>query len=77
VSKVRERLAVTKHAAQKFDIEKFSFRKLDRVRGKEQYQVKISNRFASLENLNGDLDVNRDCETIAENIKISIKEILG
>jgi hypothetical protein len=48
VSKVREGLAVTKRASQKFDIEKFSFKKLERVEGKEQYQVKISNRFTSL-----------------------------
>jgi hypothetical protein len=31
-----------------FDIERFSLKKLNDVEVKEQYQVKISNRFAAL-----------------------------
>jgi hypothetical protein len=34
------------------------------VEGKEQYQVKISNKFAALENLDDDVDINRAWETI-------------
>jgi hypothetical protein len=45
--------------------------------GKEQYRVEISNRFAALENLDTEMDINRVRETIRENIKISTKEILG
>ena len=44
VANVRERLAVSKQALQKFDIERFSLRKLE-VR--KQYQINISNRFAT------------------------------
>jgi len=44
VANVRERLAVSKQAVQKFDIERFSLRKLE-VR--KQYQINISNRFAT------------------------------
>jgi len=43
----------------------------------EQYQIEITNRFAALENLHADEDVNRTCENIKENILISAKESLG
>jgi hypothetical protein len=36
---------------QKFDMERFNLKKLNDAEIKEQYQVKISNRFAGLENL--------------------------
>ena len=44
---------------------------------KEKYQIEIKNRFAALENLNVDEDVNRVWENIKENIKTSAKESLG
>jgi hypothetical protein len=44
---------------------------------KKKNQVKITNRFAALENLNTDEDVNRAWETIKENIKASAKDSLG
>jgi hypothetical protein len=47
VAKDRERLAVCKRAKQKFDMERFSLKKLNEVEGKEQYQVKMSNRIVS------------------------------
>ena len=43
---------------------------------KEKYQIGISNRFADLENLNDNQDVNRVWENIKENIKTSAKERL-
>jgi hypothetical protein len=52
VAKVRERLAVSKQEAQKFDAEGFNFKKLSELEVRKQYQLKISNRFAALENLN-------------------------
>jgi len=48
VAKVRERLAVSKHAAQKFDVERFNLRKLSELEVRKQYQIKISNRSAAL-----------------------------
>jgi hypothetical protein len=51
VAKVRERLAVGKQAAQKIDKERFSLKKLNEGEVKEQYQVTVRNKFASLENL--------------------------
>ena len=40
-------------------------------------QIEITNKFAALENLNVDEDVNRAWKNIKENIKTSAKESLG
>jgi len=50
VAKVRERLAVSKQAAQKFDVERFNLRKLSESEVRKEYQVKVSNKSAALEN---------------------------
>jgi hypothetical protein len=42
---------LSQHALQKFDVAKFNFKKLNVIESKEQYQIKISDRFATLENL--------------------------
>ena len=42
----------------------------------EQDQIEITNRFAALENVNADEDVNRTWEIIKENIQISANESL-
>ena len=77
VAKLRERLVVCKQAVQKFEGERFNLRKLKELEVKEKYQTEITNRFAALENLNVDEDVNRVWENIKENIKTSAKESLG
>jgi hypothetical protein len=77
VAKVRERLAVIKQAAQKFDAERFNLKKLSELEVRKQYQIKISKRFAALQTLNVSEDINRACENIKESIKISAKESLG
>ena len=59
IAKVRERLAVGKQAAQRFDRQRFNLRKLNEPEAREQYQIEITNRFAALENVNDDKDVNR------------------
>jgi hypothetical protein len=74
VSEVRERLAESKQTAYRIHMERFNLKKLNKVDGKEQYCVEISNRFAALENLDAGVDVNKAWETIRENIKISAKE---
>jgi hypothetical protein len=51
VAKVRERLAVSKQAAQKFDVKRLNLTKLNELEVRKQYHIKISNRFAALENL--------------------------
>jgi hypothetical protein len=69
-AKVRERLAVRKQAAQKFDGGRFNLRKLNDLEIMKQYQIEITNRFAALENGREDKDTNKVWESIKENIKI-------
>lgn len=56
---------------QMFDIEIFNLNKLNIMPLKEQYQVQISNRFASLENLDEDGDFSRAWEGVGDSIKIT------
>jgi hypothetical protein len=49
VAKVRERLAVVKQSAQKFDVERFNLRRLNELEVRKQYHIKISNTFEALE----------------------------
>jgi len=50
IAKVRERLAVAKQTAQRFDRQRFNLRKLNEPEVREQYQIEITNMFAALEN---------------------------
>jgi hypothetical protein len=47
VVKVKERLAVNKQRSHRFHMERFNLKKLNEVEGKEQFRVKVSNRFAA------------------------------
>jgi DNA-binding SARP family transcriptional activator len=62
-------LTISKPAAQNTDAERFNLRKLNELEGREQYRIKISNRFTVLEILND----NEDIQWVWENIKESIK----
>ena len=77
VAKVRERLAISKQAAQRFDGERFNLRNLNELEVRKQYHIEISIRLAVLENLTDDGDINRAWENIKEHIKTSAKENLG
>jgi hypothetical protein len=71
VTKVRERLAVSKRTAQKFDVKSFNIRKINELEIRKRYEVKISNRFAALENSSNSEDINRAWENIKGNINTS------
>jgi hypothetical protein len=58
-------------------MERINLKKLNKVEGKEQFCVEFSNRFAALENLDAEVEINSAWETIRENIKISAKDSLG
>jgi hypothetical protein len=58
-------------------MERFNLKKLNEVEGKERFCVETLNRFAALESLDAEVDINGAWESIRENIKISTKEILG
>jgi hypothetical protein len=57
-------------------MKRFNPRKLNELEVRKQYQIKISNKFAALENLSGNKDINRAWENIRANIKISSKKSL-
>jgi hypothetical protein len=63
---------------QKFDTEGFNLKRLNVVEVKEQYQIKISNKFPAMEDLDDEDEGNVDGsggdrarESIRENIKAS------
>jgi hypothetical protein len=58
-------------------MQRFDLRKLNDAEVKEQYQVKIANRFATLENCDDNVHMNTAWKNIRENIKTSAKESLG
>jgi glycine betaine/choline ABC-type transport system substrate-binding protein len=75
VAKVRERLAVSKQAAQKIDMERFNVKKLHEGDVKEQCLVTIRNKVAAQENLQDIGDIKRAWDNIRENIKIRPKRV--
>jgi hypothetical protein len=77
VAKAGERLAVNKQRSQRFNMERSNLKKLNEVEGKEQFCVEVSNRFAALEDLGAEVEINSVWETIRENIKMSAKESPG
>jgi hypothetical protein len=58
-------------------MEGFNLKKLNEVEGKEKYRVEVSNRFATLEDLDTEVEINAIWEMIRGNIKISAKESPG
>jgi hypothetical protein len=73
VAKVRERLAVSKQAAQKFDGERYNLGKLNELEFRKRYQIEITKRFSASKNLNNSEDMSRAWENIKENTKTSAK----
>ena len=70
VAKGRERLVVNKQTVQKLDVERLNLRKPSELDVRKKYQIEISYRFAALENLTDNKDINRAWEKIKEDIKI-------
>ena len=68
VAKVRERLAISKKAAQNFDVERFNGRKLIELEVMKQYNIKISNMCLALKKFSDSEDVNGAWENIKGNI---------
>jgi hypothetical protein len=58
-------------------MEGYNLKKLNDVEDKEQFRVEVSNRFAAMEDLDTEVEINSAWETIRENIKISAKGSLG
>jgi hypothetical protein len=62
-----ERPAVNKQGSHNFHIDRFNLTNLNEVEGKEKYRVEFSNRFAALEDLDAEVEINTTWETISEN----------
>jgi uncharacterized protein YPO0396 len=77
VTKVRDRFAVSKQEALKFDVERFNLKNLSELEVRKHCQIMISNRFAALDNVNDCEDINRAWENITEDNKTSAEESLG
>jgi hypothetical protein len=73
VAEVREMLAVSKQEVQMFDVERFNLRTPSELEIGKQYQIKISNRSPTLENLNYSEDINRAWKNIKEHMNTSAK----
>ncbi|PNF23925.1 hypothetical protein B7P43_G12842, partial [Cryptotermes secundus] len=58
----KERLIVSKGATHRIHMEKLNLKKLNKEEDNEQYRVEISNRFAALENLETEVDINKVLE---------------
>jgi hypothetical protein len=52
------KLAVNKQRSHRFLIESFNLKKFNEVKGKEQYRVEVSNRFAALEDSDAEVEIN-------------------
>jgi hypothetical protein len=66
MANVRERLALNKQKSHRFHVERFNLKKLKEVECKEEYRVGISKRFAALEDLDAEVEINSACEIIRE-----------
>jgi hypothetical protein len=76
-AEVRERLDVNKQRSHRLNMEMFNLKKLNYVEGKEKYHVEVSNRFAALQDMDTEGEINSSWKMIRENIKILAKESLG
>jgi hypothetical protein len=77
VANVRGRLLVNKQRSYRFHMERFNLKNLNEVEGEEKFCVEISNRFAALEDLDIEMEINSVWELITDNIKIPAKERIG
>ncbi|KAJ4449477.1 hypothetical protein ANN_00876 [Periplaneta americana] len=80
IGELRERLSVAKRVEQQVNITKFNILKLKDEEPKQNYQVEISNRFATLESsdeVEKELDVNSVWENIRDSIKIAPEQSIG
>jgi hypothetical protein len=56
--KIRDRLVVNKQRSQRFQIERFNHKNLNEVDSKESYHVEVPKRFAALEDLDAEVEIN-------------------
>jgi hypothetical protein len=64
VANARKSLTVNKQRSHTFQRERFNLKKLNEAEGKKQYHVEVSKRFAALEDLDTEVEINSAWETI-------------
>jgi len=69
-------LSVSKEEAQKFHVERFKLTKLTKIEIRKQYQFKVYNRSADLENSDDRRDINGVWENVEEHTKFSATEVV-
>jgi hypothetical protein len=57
-------------------MERLSLKKINEVACKENYHIGVSNRFAALEDLDAEVEINSALEAIRENMNISARKRL-
>jgi hypothetical protein len=75
VAKIMERTAVNKQGSHTFHMERFNLKKLNKVEGKEKFSVEVSNRFAALEDLDSEFEINTVRETIVSKDSLGYYEL--
>jgi hypothetical protein len=68
-------LTVSKEAAQSFDGEIFNLRKLNELEVRKEYQIEITKRFPTLENLTDDEDISSAWENMKKKIETSVNTV--
>ena len=68
-------MAVRKQAAQHSDGVIFNLRKLNDLKVRKQYQIEITNRFAALENVSEDEDINRVGRALKKISKLQLQRV--
>jgi hypothetical protein len=63
VAKVVERLAGIEQGSHRFHMERFDLKKLNKVEGRKQFHVEVSDRFAALEDLDAEVEISSAWET--------------
>jgi hypothetical protein len=56
-------------------MERFNLKKLNEVEDKEKYRDEVSNRFAALEDLDAEVQINTIWETIRDNLNNQRKRV--
>jgi hypothetical protein len=75
IAKVRKRFAVRKQAAQTYDGGRFNLRRLNNLEVRKQYQIEITNSFATLENASEEEDISRAWEALKKISKPQLQSV--
>jgi hypothetical protein len=73
---IRERLTVNKQGSHKFHMEGYNLKKFKKIEGKKKYRVEVSIRFAVLEDLDAEAEINTIWKRLERIYKCEPKRVL-